>query len=107
MVLNLAYLLKDLSSNDITYSNSITETTVSVAVAKDMRAKCLEFCPEACPADLFQRMESNCKPSCRKATGVDFYDDACEACVHKYVGKSCYACFGQCFRDMQYHDPKP
>ena len=38
--------------------------------------------------------------------GTDFYDPDCEACVIRVLGKPCYDCFGQCFVDMYYYDPR-
>lgn len=82
------------------------KTAVPVNVAIDMTDKCMEFCPEACPADSKAVMETNCKSACKSANGVDFYNKECEACVVANLGKSCYFCFGQCFRDMQFYDPR-
>ena len=40
------------------------------------------------------------------AEGTDFYDPECEACVIRTLGGDCYDCFGQCFLDNEYFDPK-
>merc|ERR1712002_840493 len=81
-------------------------STLPVDEAKALRAKCLKRCPAACPADTFGLMEQNCKEYCRKPDGVDFYDQACEDCVLTVLGKPCYDCFGDCFNDEFYYDPK-
>ena len=51
-------------------------------------------------------MEGNCKKDCRKGSGTAFDDEECEACVLKVLGRSCWDCFGQCFRSKGYMDHK-
>merc|ERR1719317_318294 len=80
-------------------------SVVPVEHARPMRSECLRRCPSDCPTNTIELMEANCKPSCRKEHGTDFYDPDCEACVIRVLGGPCYDCFGQCFIDMYYPDP--
>jgi len=81
-------------------------SVVPVNQARPMRTECLKRCPKKCPKNTIALMEANCKPSCRKEGGTDFYDKDCEECVIRVLGGDCYDCFGQCFYDMYYPDPK-
>ena len=43
-----------------------SKSTVPVSRAKELRAACLKKCPDSCPTDTFNLMETNCKPVCKK-----------------------------------------
>ena len=90
----------------IKFLNSYEPSVVPVPEARKLRSECLEFCPTDCPSNTIELMEGNCKRDCRKGSGTAFYDEECEACVLRVLGRSCWDCFGQCFRNKGYIDHK-
>ena len=90
----------------IKFLNSYEPSVVPVPEARKLRSECLEFCPTDCPSNTIELMEGNCKRDCRKGSGTAFYDEECEACVLRVLGRSCWDCFGQCFRNKGYLDHK-